>query len=117
MMKNVVLKILVCFIVLLFVTPIVHAQETSTDSLVTPFRKKRWLTGLSGSINSSSVKLGSQESSDFANQYRLELSFGKFFKDRWLLGGRHTAERANTEGGISRVSESLFIGPFLSYYL
>ena len=103
--------------ILLLAATVTYAQEVEEDSVVTPFRKGRWLTGLSGSISSSgTTELDTAGGNDFNNAFGLEISTGKFFKDRWLVGVIFQAERSSSQQFLVRESESLFVGPVLSYY-
>ncbi len=97
----------------------IQAQDiiVNTDSITTPFRKGRWLTGLSGSISSNTNKTGTSEEKTITNEFGLNLSTGRFIKDKWLLGGKINMDRASSGGNIDRTTESLFIGPFVSHYL
>lgn len=95
----------------------VCSQGINTDSLDTPFKKGRWLTGLSGSISSNTNKVKSSDNKLTTNEFRLTLSTGTFIKNQWLFGGRLSADRGSSAGGVNRTTESLFIGPFSSYYL
>ncbi|KQC28639.1 hypothetical protein AAY42_01010 [Flagellimonas eckloniae] len=83
----------------------------------TPFRKGRWLTGLSGTISSNTNKERNSDEKRITNEFGLNLSTGKFIEDRWLLGGNLRADRGSSSGNIDRTTESLFVGPFISYYL
>ena len=96
-----------------------QAQDTSvsSDSLTTPFRQGRWLTGLSGSISSNTNKISSVDEKTITNEFGLNFSTGRFIKNRWLLGGKINADRASSAGSVDRTTESLFIGPFVSHYL
>ncbi len=105
------------WIFLLLAIAVQSQQGAPTDSLETPFRKGRWLTGLSGSISSSTNEVRATNQKTNTNEFGLNLSAGKFIKDRWLLGGNLNADRASTSGNVNRTTESLFVGPFLSYYL
>lgn len=108
-----------CFLLFFLGTLFLQAQNTSvaTDSLATPFRKGRWLTGLSGSISSNTNKVTSADEKTITNEFGLNFSTGRFIKDRWLLGGRINTDRASSAGNVDRTTESLFVGPFVSYYL
>ncbi|WP_282117133.1 hypothetical protein [Cellulophaga baltica] len=96
-----------------------RAQNNSihSDSIVTPFREGRWLTGLSGSISSNSNKIKSSEEKTITNEFGINLSTGKFIKDRWLLGGKLNLDRASSSNSVDRTTESLYVGPYVSYYL
>ncbi len=93
------------------------AQEVSEDSLTTPFREGRWLTGLSGGISSGSTSFDTASTNAFTNQYSFDFTTGKFFKDRWLLGGVFKMQRENSRQFVDLESESLLLAPMLSYYL
>ncbi|NAS12534.1 outer membrane beta-barrel protein [Poritiphilus flavus] len=109
-------KCILFFLCSLFTISVI-AQTSNQDSLNTPFRKGRWLTGLSGSIGSNTNKTNSSEEKTTTNEFGLNLSTGIFIKDRWLLGGSLSADRSETAGSIDGTTESIFIAPFLSYYL
>ena len=93
------------------------SQDIEEDSITTPFRKGRWLTGLSGSISSGSTKLDTASQRAFTNQYSFDFSTGKFFKDQWLLGGIFKMQRDNSRQFVDLESETLLIAPLLSYYI
>jgi hypothetical protein len=107
------------FLILLFSlhAGLAFAQQEEADSTGTPFRKGRWLTGLSGGISSSSTRLDTASNRAFGNQYAFDFSTGKFFKDRWLTGGIFRMERDNSRQFVDLESESLLIAPLLSYYI
>ncbi len=84
---------------------------------VTPFRQGRWLTGLSGSIDSNNLELRSSELETTSNEFGLSLIGGSFFKDRWLVGGIIQANRSDAEGVTDLTTETLFIGPKIARYL
>ena len=94
-----------------------NAQEIEKDSTTTPFRKGRWLMGLSGSISSGSTKNTTSIQKTFSNRYRIEISGGKFIKDRLNIGFIANLERQNFEGDIIRTTENLLFGPKGTYYL
>lgn len=94
-----------------------QAQQTQADSLDTPFRKGRWLTGLSGSIRSSTSEISGLDEKTVTNEFGLNIATGRFIKDRLLIGGNFNAERASSGGNIDNNRETLFVGPFLSYYI
>lgn len=93
------------------------AQQMEADSIITPFREGRWLTGLSGGISSSSTKLDTASTRAFGNQYAFDFSTGKFFKDRWLSGGIFRMQRENSRQFVDLESESLLAAPLISYYI
>ena len=108
----------VFFAILICIVPLakLQAQGTDSDSVTTPFRKGKWLSGLSGSFSSNTLKLGSSEELFSSNGYALEISSGKFFRNRWLLGFNVVASSSSGSGLIERESESLLIGPSLSHF-
>ncbi|WP_299429922.1 outer membrane beta-barrel protein [uncultured Maribacter sp.] len=88
-----------------------------SDSIATPFREGRWLTGLAGTISSNTNKTKSSDKKTITNEFGLNFSTGKFIKGRWLLGGRLNLNRASSSNNVDRTTESLYVGPFSSYYL
>lgn len=100
----------------LIATP-AFSQDFNEDSLTTPFREGRWLTGLSGGITSGSTSFDTASTRAFTNQYSFDFATGKFFKDRWLLGGIFKMQRENSRQFVDLESESLLVAPLLSYYL
>lgn len=94
----------------------VFAQDIPRDTLTTPFRKGRWLSGLGGSFTSNTLRLGSSEELFSSNGYAMEIFTGKFFKDRWFIGLNVLAIRSSGAGLIERESESLLFGPSMSHY-
>ena len=112
------LRISVLFLVAITLSTIpAYSQNNIEDSVTTPFRKGRWLTGLSGGISSGSTKFDTASTQAFTNQYSFDFSTGKFFKDRWLLGGIVKMQRDNSRQFVDLESESLLIAPILSYYI
>ncbi|MFC2148332.1 autotransporter outer membrane beta-barrel domain-containing protein [Bacteroidota bacterium] len=103
-----------------FSANLVFSQNTvpsdSLDSVITPFRKGRWLTSLSGSISSSSTELKSTKDKTISNEFGINLSTGKFFKDRWLFGVTFQGDKKEAKGDINTVGESLYIGPQFARY-
>ena len=93
-----------------------RAQGNDGDTITTPFRKGRWLSGLSGTFNSNTLKLASSEELFSSNSYGIEIFTGKFFKHRWFAGFNVIAISSSGSGLIERESESLLIGPSLSHY-
>ncbi|MDX5584895.1 MAG: hypothetical protein QNK20_08160 [Aureibaculum sp.] len=92
------------------------AQEIEKDSISTAFRKGRWLTGLSGFISSGSTQNTSSDNITVSNRYRIEISSGKFIKDRLNLGFNVNMERANIEDDEVRTTENALIGPKGTYF-
>jgi len=103
-----------------FNTTLVFSQNTvssdSVDSVITPFRKGRWLTSLSGSISATTNELKSTNNKTTSNDYGINLSTGTFFKERWLFGVAFQAERQEAKGDFNTVGESFYIGPQFARY-
>ncbi|WP_417881535.1 hypothetical protein [Xanthomarina gelatinilytica] len=101
---------------------ICYSQDTQTDTTdtadVTPFRKGRWLTGLTGSIGSGSFENTKTDNKSISNWYRVEIGTGKFIIDRLNLGISANMERRNEENeSEENTSEIFFIGPKGTYFL
>ncbi|WP_298551548.1 outer membrane beta-barrel protein [uncultured Algibacter sp.] len=94
-----------------------NATSQNIDSLDTAFRKGRWLTGLSGTISSSTTEVKNADFKSSSNNYGINIETGKFIKDRFLLGGRFQANQSSTNGTVERTTETFYIGPFTNYYL
>jgi hypothetical protein len=94
----------------------ISPDNLSQDSVLTPFRKGRWLSGLSGTFNSSTLNIESSDNLVSANSYGLEIFTGAFFKDRWFLGANIFVNSSTGDGLIKKESESLLIGPSVAYY-
>ncbi|MEN8799404.1 MAG: hypothetical protein ABF293_09165 [Flavobacteriaceae bacterium] len=92
------------------------AQDSAVDSTVTPFRKGRWLTGITGTISSSVNESKSTDERTSSNEYALNILGGKFFKDRWLVGGIIQMDRSDADGLTDLNTESLFLGPMVTHY-
>ena len=101
---------------LVFSDAMASDQQDSVNN-PTPFRKGRWLTGLSGSISSGSSSLSPTASGVSRNQYAMDFATGRFVKDRFLVGMIFQVSRTNSEEFIKRTAETLFLGPSASYYL
>jgi hypothetical protein len=99
---------------------LVYSQNTvlsdTIDQTVTPFRKGRWLTSLSGNISTTTNEVKSINRKSISNDYGINLSTGKFFKERWLFGVTFQAERQESKGEINVDSESFYIGPQFARY-
>ncbi len=109
-------RIILVIVLLLLPVFFVAAQEASQDSLNTPFRKGRWLSGLSGSFSSSALEVSGTEELVSSNSYSLEIFTGTFIRDRWFIGANVLAGRSNGSGLVERESETFLIGPSVSYY-
>lgn len=92
------------------------SENQDTLDISTPFRKGRWMTGLSGSISSGSTNLDSIQKGVSRNQYAIDFATGKFIKDRLLVGVIFQIARTSTEEFVKRTSETLYIGPNVSFY-
>ena len=110
-----------CLLILLLIcgsTGLLCAQDSiPSDSLTTPFRKGRWLTGITGGITSSRVDIKSEDAESSSNEYNINILGGNFVQDRWLVGGVIQMDRSNAEGLSDVTTETLFFGPFASRYL
>lgn len=108
---------IICFFAVF--TEEIGAQEKEKDSTTTPFRKGRWLASLAGSIGSSAKENTSSDSKLISNNYRIEVSSGKFVIDRLNIGLNVNLERENIHNEIDeeRTSENLFIGPKIAYFI
>ena len=96
---------------------ILVAQSVSqSDTLPTPFRKGRWNLGLSGIISSSANKIRGTDERSNTNRYGMSMDGGKFFKDRWLIGGIIEFSGTEFTGSADFTTETLFIGPLISRY-
>ena len=107
------------FAILLFVLVNSTAFSQSVKDTVefkTPFRKGRWLTGLSGSISSGTSSLDTIGSGMTRNQYSIDFKTGKFLKDRILLGGLVMLSRSSSEEFTKRTKEILYVGPLVTWY-
>lgn len=106
------------FTALFFMAPALplQAQGTPSDTVTTPFRKGKWLSGLSGSFSSNTLKLKSSDELFSSNSYGIEIFSGTFFRNRWFAGFNVYASSSSGSGLIERESESLLIGPSLGYY-
>lgn len=112
-------KLFVLLYVALNANPLISQNTVpldSVDSTLTPFRKGRWLTSLSGSISSTSTELKSTQIKTISNEFGINLSTGNFFKERWLFGVVFQAYREQAKGDVNIVGESLFIGPQIARY-
>ena len=107
------------FFLLLCATPSMHlcAQDAqANDSTTTPFKKGRWLSGLSGTFSSSALKLESQDVLFANSSYGLDIFTGIFFKERWFAGINVSAVQSGGKGLIERESETFIIGPSIRRY-
>ena len=93
---------------------IAHSVQDTTG---TPFKKGIWLTGIAGSISSGTALTDTTAQRIYNNSYGINLSTGRFFKDRWAAGMIFTASRQSNKQFVVRESESLFIGPLVQHYL
>ncbi|WP_233586823.1 hypothetical protein [Formosa maritima] len=98
------------------------AQEAEIDTtkteINTPFRKGRWLTGLTGFIGSGSTENTITHDKSISNRYRIEINTGKFVRDRINIGLSANMERSNVEEKniAESTSELFFVGPKGTYY-
>ena len=114
---KITVRVLVTILVTFVLTSTSYGQQEA-DSVSSPFLKGKWLTGLAGSISSSSSKLDTISATRaFTNQYAFNFSTGKFFKDRWLLGIALRMQRDNSRQFVDLESESLLFAPLISRYI
>lgn len=111
-------RILFIFVSLLLISiPLLSQNQQDSVSVKTPFRKGRWITGLSGSISSGSNSLKSSNSGINRNQYSIDFRTGKFIKDRLLVGGLISFSRDKSDEFVKRTAETLFAAPMIMWYL
>ncbi|MGI9546959.1 MAG: outer membrane beta-barrel protein [Flavobacteriaceae bacterium] len=105
-------------IVLLIIVFFVGANfcEAQSDSLPTPFRKGRWVSGISGIISSTTNIVSRTSERSSTNKVGLNINGGKFFKDRWLVGGSVLFDSSDFKGGVKVTSEVFFVGPLIAHY-
>lgn len=94
-----------------------NATSQNIDTLDTAFRQGRWLTGLSGTISSTTTEVKKANLKNTSNNYGINIETGKFIKDRFLFGGKFQANQSSTNGSVERTTETFYIGPFSNYYL
>jgi len=94
-----------------------EAGNQERDSLETPFKKKIWLTGIAGSISSGTALTDTTSQRIFNNSFGINLSTGRFIRDRWMIGAIFRTSRQNSEQFVIRESESLFVGPLVQHYV
>ena len=120
MQKLIKLSGLVILIFLAYGTNLCYSQNAvntdTIDQTVTPFRKGRWLTSLSGNISTTTNELKSTNNKTISNDYGINLSTGTFFKERWLFGVTFQAERQESKGDFNVVGESFYFGPQFARY-
>ncbi len=92
-------------------------SSSTQDSTGTPFKKGIWLTGIAGSISSGTALTDTTAQRIFNNSYGINLSTGRFIKDRWAAGLIFAASRQSNKQFVVRESETLFIGPLVQHYL
>ncbi|WP_223033661.1 DUF481 domain-containing protein [Hanstruepera marina] len=119
------IRLLILCPVLILTSIYIFGQNQSTEIDSTqieasmPFRKGRWLTGLSGSIGSGSTVNKATDIKSISNNYNITISSGKFLIDRLNIGLNASLERNNIEEeGVEEItSELFFLGPKATYYL
>ena len=112
------LNLLILLLLVFGSTALLYSQDSiPSDSVTTPFRKGRWITGITGSITSSRVDIKSEDAESSSNEYGFNILGGSFVRDRWLVGGVIQMDRSDAEGLSDLTTESLFFGPLASRYL
>ncbi len=86
------------------------------DSTTTAFREGRWLTGLSGSISSTTTQVDNIGDKSTSNNFGINIETGKFIKNRFLIGGRFQTNKISNSGGLDTTTETFYVGPFSNYY-
>jgi outer membrane protein W len=98
-----------------------NSQEVKKDSTTTntPFKKGRWLVGLSGSIGSASTENTTSNEITTSNRYSIAMGAGKFVMDRLNVGLFTDMERQNSQNDLDegKTVENFFIGPNINYYI
>ena len=94
-------------------------QEAKKDSVVSPFRKKRWLTGIGGSILSSTTNEKNQNHTDvvFSNHYSVHINLAYFVFNSLSVGFDFNIYKNSASQFVVRNEESMTFGPQISYYL
>jgi hypothetical protein len=94
-------------------------KEAKKDSVETPFRKKRWLTMVTGSIASSAINGNPTGSGSdvFSNRYSVNIALSYFMVNRLSVGLSFNAYRNSSRQLLEREVESMTVGPFVTYYL
>lgn len=107
------------FFSLIIIGLFIPQSKAQNDTLISPFAKGKFMTGLSGNISSGGVReIGTGfASSVFENKYAINTQSGVFVKDRWSLGLSFTISRINNSDVFNLSSEILALGPFTRYYL
>ena len=117
MIRRKLLLLILFFGLSVFYSSVCAQTEEDSVAISTPFRKGRWLTGLSGNITSGNNSLDSTQSGGFtSNRYSIDFRTGKFVKNRFLAGGIFMLSRDNSEAFIKRTLETLYIGPIATWY-
>lgn len=92
------------------------AFAQQNDSTTTAFREGRWLTGLSGSISSTTTQVDNIGDKNTSNNFGINIETGKFIKNRFLIGGRFQTNKISNSGSIDTTTETFYVGPFSNYY-
>lgn len=92
------------------------SYSQDVDSTKTAFKKGRWLTGLNGTISSTTTKIDDADVKTTVNNYGINIESGKFVKDRFLIGGILQINRSSSDGNFRTSTEYFFIGPKTNYY-
>lgn len=114
-MMNLRLLLIILFAICLQLSS--QGQELSIDdSLYTPYRKTRWLAGISGGILSSNSDQNQGENV-FINRYSFDINISYFVEKRIMAGLEFYIFRSAMRELIERESETVSIGPVGRYYL
>ena len=114
------LRFLFLLLFLFFLLP-TYCQESDPAGDNTPdnsYRAGRWITGISGTINSSNLGRGFSErdTSSFSNGHLVNLQVGYLIKDQFPVGLFVSSRSQSSFERFERDSENLSIGLWSRYY-
>ena len=92
------------------------AQESDSVSFQTPFVKGKWMSGLGGTISTSTVSLDTTVDKTFTTQYGVNFRSGSLIADRWLVGLAVGFSRRSTDSFIVEDTDLFQVGPFVRFY-
>ena len=106
--------ILLCCLIAAFTS---YSQEQDSTVYEGPFRKDRFITGLTGSIRSAAVSENfTSTDRKFIEGYQVGTNSGYFFYERVAIGVSFKVSRDVQESINRTESETLQIGPWIRYY-
>ncbi len=94
-------------------------KMTKKDSVETPFRKNRWMTVVGGSISSSTINGNPQGGNvnAFTSRYSVNIALSYFVITKLSVGLSFNAYRNSSRQLIERETESMTVGPFVTYFI